>query len=115
MFIKVPKPTFEQQIASQVGRQGLDKTMRFWEGVEQDYKAGGAFSRGILGLFGMQARNAINLLGSSKYAPAATFQADTLGEAGEAERKRISRRRRRGRTMITGELEPQTTKKTLLG
>lgn len=37
------------------------------------------------------------------------------GEAGEEERKRARRRGGRRKTVITGALEPETTKKTLLG
>ena len=36
-------------------------------------------------------------------------------EAGEFEKKKAVRRRGRGKTIITGELEPQTNKRTLLG
>lgn len=40
---------------------------------------------------------------------------ETVEQAGEAERRRAMRRRGRTKTVITGALEPETTKKTLLG
>jgi hypothetical protein len=36
-------------------------------------------------------------------------------EAGELEKKKVSRRKGRAKTIITGELEPETRGKTLLG
>lgn len=47
--------------------------------------------------------------------PPAISETRTIEEAREFERRQAARRRRRHRTIITGELEPVTTKKTLLG
>lgn len=40
---------------------------------------------------------------------------ETVEDAGEAEKRAARRRRGRRETVLTGSLEPETTKKTLLG
>lgn len=57
----------------------------------------------------------LEILGSSPYAPGPTLLTRTPEEVELARKKKSTTRRRgRGRT-ITGALEPQTTKKALLG
>lgn len=47
--------------------------------------------------------------------PPPTPEPEFYEEAEEGEKKKVIRRRGRARTIITGDLEPETTKKTLLG
>ena len=47
--------------------------------------------------------------------PLPTIETELMTEAGEAEVKKTRRRRGRGQTIVTGDLTPTTSKRTLLG
>lgn len=115
-FIKRPKRTLEQEIAEGVGKYGLSSVLKGWEGVRESHRTGGAFSQGILGVvFGRQAEKALKILGKAPYAPGPTLENRTPEEAGEFTKKQRAKRYRRRYMRITGELEPMTKGRTLLG
>jgi len=104
-----------------VGKYGLDRSMNFWSYVREtqtDRRVSGRISPMHQSTeWSSYAKRALDVLGGRPYAAGPTLETRTPEEARMAEKKRISRRRGRGRggTMITGELEPQTKGKALLG
>ncbi len=111
LFAKRPKLTVEQEVAKNVGIGGVPGAMKFYQYMK-DVKESGFWGEMFRGM----GERGLDVLGQPPYAPAPTLQTQTFEETREAERKRISKRRRgRGQTVLTGSLEPTTRGKTLLG
>jgi hypothetical protein len=103
-----------------VGKYGINRNMNFWGYIRENPNdkafgvTGGAYGT-PKNSWGDMATSALNVLGNRPYAAGPTLLTRTPEEVRQAEAKRSVRKRGRRRTMLTGSLEPQTNKKTLLG
>ena len=99
-FVKIPKPTLEQQVALDVQESGLGPATEAAAFVEKSFRTGGKFSRGILRLLGQSAKKRLEILG--RMTPIPTPQNINISAQRKSEdiRRTRSRKGRRG-TILT--------------
>ena len=115
-FVKRPKLTLEQQVSLDVANLGHSKATETSTLIAESFRTGGAFSRGFLKLFGMQAEKKLEIL--PRFAPKSPVSVNVQVQRKEDDVRRRTKARagRRGTILTEGGLGVVGIgKSTLLG